>query len=106
MQAQDKGLDARQQMIDALKAQLSKSGTRIWGVPRVPLFGGLHNKDYSILGSILGSPHLGKLASGDDARLDTEGLDEELHQTCRSAALPKAKPAARPWGSGVDLALL
>ena len=27
------------------------------GVP----FGGPHNKDYSILGSILGSPHFGKL---------------------------------------------
>ena len=28
-----------------------------WGY----LFGGPHNKDYSILGSILGSPYLGKL---------------------------------------------
>ena len=25
------------------------------------LFGGLHNLDYSIVGSILGSPYLGKL---------------------------------------------
>ena len=25
------------------------------------LFGGLHNKDYNILGSILGSPYFGKL---------------------------------------------
>ena len=27
------------------------------------LFGGPHNKDYSILGSILGSPYFGKLPS-------------------------------------------
>ena len=34
-----------------------------WGFPKIrdTLFGGLHNKDYSILGSILGSPYLGKL---------------------------------------------
>ena len=28
---------------------------------RGTLFGGPHNKDYSILGSILGSPYFGKL---------------------------------------------
>ena len=37
--------------------------TPIWGFPKVrgTFFGGPHNKDYSILGSILGSPLLGKL---------------------------------------------
>ena len=30
----------------------------IWGFPKIR---GTHNKDYSILGSILGSPYLGKL---------------------------------------------
>ena len=35
----------------------------IWGFPKIrgTLFGGPHNKDYSILGSILGSPYFGKL---------------------------------------------
>ena len=35
----------------------------IWVVPKIrgPLFRGPHNKDYSILGSILGSPYFGKL---------------------------------------------
>ena len=28
------------------------------------LFGGPHNKDYSMLGSILGSPYIGKLPNG------------------------------------------
>ena len=30
----------------------------------VSYWGGPHNKDYSILGSILGSPYLGKLPNG------------------------------------------
>ena len=47
----------------------------IWGFPKIrgTLFGGPHNKDYSILGSIWGFPYLGKLpfyVSGD--------LSEEL----------------------------
>ena len=35
----------------------------IWGFPKIRgyLFGGPNNKDYSILGSILGSPYFGKL---------------------------------------------
>ena len=35
----------------------------IWGFPKIRgyFFGGPHNKCYSILGSILGSPYLGKL---------------------------------------------
>ena len=35
----------------------------IWGFPKIrgTLSGGPYNKDYSILGSILGSPHFGKL---------------------------------------------
>ena len=35
----------------------------IWGFPAImaTLFWGPHNKDYSILRSILGSPYLGKL---------------------------------------------
>ena len=35
----------------------------IWGFPEIrsTLLGGPYNKDYSILGSILGSPYLGKL---------------------------------------------
>ena len=38
-------------------------GGVIWGFPiiRGTLFGGPHNKDYSILGSILGSLYFGKL---------------------------------------------
>ena len=34
-----------------------------WGFPQIGgyLLGGLYNKDYGILGSILGSPYLGKL---------------------------------------------
>ena len=34
-----------------------------WEFPKIrgTLFGGPHNKDYSILGSILGSPNFGKL---------------------------------------------
>ena len=37
-----------------------------WGFPKIKgtLFGGPHNKDYSILGSILGSPYFGKLPHG------------------------------------------
>ena len=37
--------------------------TAIWGFPKIrgTLFGGLHNKAFSILGSILGSPYFGKL---------------------------------------------
>ena len=37
-----------------------------WGFPKIrgTLFGGPHNKDYSILGSILGSPYFGKLPYG------------------------------------------
>ena len=36
------------------------------GFPKIrgALFGGPHNKDYSILGSILGSPYFGKLPYG------------------------------------------
>ena len=36
---------------------------RIWGFPKIrgTLFWGLNNKDYSISGSILGSPYFGKL---------------------------------------------
>ena len=36
-----------------------------WGLPKIlgTFFGGPHNKDYSILGSILGSPYFGKLPS-------------------------------------------
>ena len=39
-----------------------KKGT-MWGFPKIrgTLIGGPHNKDYSILGSILGSPNFGKL---------------------------------------------
>ena len=35
----------------------------MWGFPKIggTFFGGSHNKDYSILGSILGSPYFGKL---------------------------------------------
>ena len=33
----------------------------ICGLPKRYLIGGLYNKDYSTLGSILGSPYLGKL---------------------------------------------
>ena len=35
----------------------------IWGFPKIKgtLFGGPNNKDYNILGSILGSPYFGKL---------------------------------------------
>ena len=35
----------------------------IWGFPKIngTLFGSPHNKDYSILGSILGSHYFGKL---------------------------------------------
>ena len=38
-------------------------GFRVWGFPKIwgTLIGGPHNKDYSILGSILGSPNFGKL---------------------------------------------
>ena len=48
-------------------AQMSISNTyetyRIWGFPKIKGYhvGGPHIKDYSILGSILGSPHFGKL---------------------------------------------
>ena len=36
---------------------------RIWGFPKIrgTLFWNPHNKDYSILGSILGTPYFGKL---------------------------------------------
>ena len=39
-------------------------GTRIWRFPKIrdPCLGGPHNKDYYILGSILGSPNFGKLS--------------------------------------------
>ena len=39
------------------------SSNQIWGFPKIrgTLFGGPYNKDYSVLGSILGSPYLGKL---------------------------------------------
>ena len=42
----------------------------IWGFPEIrgTLFGGPHNKDYSILGSILGSPNFGKLPCRDVCR--------------------------------------
>ena len=35
----------------------------IWGFPKIKstIIGGHHNKDYSILGSILGSPNFGRL---------------------------------------------
>ena len=36
----------------------------IWGFPKITFlgaFGGPHNKDYGILGSMLGSPYFGKL---------------------------------------------
>ena len=38
----------------------------IWGFPKIrgTLLGGPHNKDYSILGSILGSRNFGKLPYG------------------------------------------
>ena len=40
--------------------------TLIWGFPKIrgTIFGSPHNKDYSILGSILGSPYFGKLPYG------------------------------------------
>ena len=39
---------------------------KIWGFPKIRgyHFGGPHNKDYNILGSILGSPNVGKLPFG------------------------------------------
>ena len=43
---------------DSQKEPLARFG----GFPKLGVpFGGPHNKDYSILGSILGSPYLGKL---------------------------------------------
>ena len=38
-------------------------GFRVWGFPKIrgTFFGGPCNKDYSVLGSILGSPDFGKL---------------------------------------------
>ena len=43
----------------------------IWGFPKIGgyLFGDPHNKDCSILGSIVGSPYSGKLPFGCPARL-------------------------------------
>ena len=37
-----------------------------WGFPKIrgTILGGYYNKDYSILGSILGSPYFGKLPNG------------------------------------------
>ena len=42
---------------------LKQPSLTIWGFPKIrgTLFGDPHIKDYSILGSILGSPYLGKL---------------------------------------------
>ena len=44
-------------------SRVLQAGLEIWGFPKISgtLFGGPHNKDYSILGSILGSPYFGKL---------------------------------------------
>ena len=46
--------------------QLSRWFGNIWGFPKIRgyLFGGPNNQDYSILGSILGSPYFGKLPYG------------------------------------------
>ena len=43
--------------------------TLTWGFPNImgTLFGGPHNKDFSILGSILGYPYFGKLPYGDSS---------------------------------------
>ena len=45
--------------------ELGEAGQLIWGFPKIRgyLFGGPIKKDYSILGSILGSPYFGKLPS-------------------------------------------
>ena len=41
---------------------LTMALSRIWGFPKIRgTILGVHNKDYSILGSILGSPYFGKL---------------------------------------------
>ena len=52
--------------------------TRVYmGVPKNYgyLFGGPYNKDYSILGSILGSPYFGKLPYRDNYYLGFSGLE-------------------------------
>ena len=43
----------------------------MWGFPRIrgTLFGGPYNKDYSILGSILGSPYFGKVPNELESKL-------------------------------------
>ena len=43
--------------------EVAASSHSVWGFPRIrgTLFGGPNNEDYSILGSILGSPYFGKL---------------------------------------------
>ena len=45
---------------------MSNHSPNKWGLPKIrgTVLGGPHNKDYSILGSILGSPYLGKLPNG------------------------------------------
>ena len=47
----------------SLVQKLLKGLGHMWGFPKIrgTSYGGPDNKDYSILGSILGSPHFGKV---------------------------------------------
>ena len=55
----------------------------IWGFPKIrgTLLGGPHNKDYSILGSIVGSPDFGKLPYTDNQERQShrKGLRASSH---------------------------
>ena len=48
----------------------------IWGFPKIRgnLFGGPYNKDYSILGSILGSPYFGELPYANPKRRESPDI--------------------------------
>ena len=50
-----------------------------WGIPKIrgTLFGGLHDKAYSILGSMLGSSYLGKLPC---LKVHPPSLKNSVHQ--------------------------
>ena len=62
-----------------------------WGFPKIRgyLFGGPYNKDYSILGSILGYPSFGKLPSSSNGRSknsNNRNIDNSSH-LCKARIL-------------------
>ena len=75
-------MDTEQRPVHLMKVDELRGPRLIWGFPQIRGTS-LHNKDYNTLGSILGSPYLGKLpylSEAAQAMMAMQGLDNS--ETC------------------------